>query len=238
MPARRPTALLLALRRVQQSRSGTVAETAPQCWQASGVLGNCDEGTRRTAKYATFVNTKEPQRFIDTLLVSVKAGDGGSGASTFWGSVAKGRHQPADGGNGGPGGDVFVCASSRSDMQRLCLPSPCKVELLIKVSFLPSQRSLRGIRQVQRAENGGTGQRQKKRGRTGKDVTILVRACNLLVALCLSAAFIHLIVLLSSCSAAVLFIASATDTAEAGTCGNGSQQEEVSGRRSPCTCFR
>ena len=67
---------------------------------------------------STHSSEKTRQSFVDVLSVTVHAGNGGSGCSTIWGSRAKGQYQPPDGGNGGPGGDVYVRASSRSaDLQ-------------------------------------------------------------------------------------------------------------------------
>lgn len=59
------------------------------------------------------------RKLVDVLTVSVQAGHGGPGCSTLWGSKAKGRNQPADGGNGGRGGDVYARASSRLDRDSL-----------------------------------------------------------------------------------------------------------------------
>ena len=45
--------------------------------------------------------------------LEVAAGDGGAGCVSIWKSAGKGKFQPADGGNGGRGGDVVVEACPR-----------------------------------------------------------------------------------------------------------------------------
>ena len=89
---------------------------------------------------------KRGPKFVDTISVTVHAGNGGAGCGTVWGSKAKGmsaprtarslcplaacsfrtaspltgtvslaagKFQPPDGGNGGSGGDIVVSASER-----------------------------------------------------------------------------------------------------------------------------
>ncbi|KAK9804166.1 hypothetical protein WJX73_007875 [Symbiochloris irregularis] len=108
--------------------------------------GTC-KSTFKSSAFATSV--REPKRFVDVFTVNIHAGQGGSGVSTVWGSKAKGYFQPPDGGNGGPGGDVIVQACS-------------------------SQRTLKGIKRLVKAGNGGRGQRQKRHGGKGQDLVILV----------------------------------------------------------------
>lgn len=45
--------------------------------------------------------------------LEVAAGDGGAGCVSIWKSAGKGKFQPADGGNGGRGGDIVVEACPR-----------------------------------------------------------------------------------------------------------------------------
>ena len=45
--------------------------------------------------------------------LDVAAGHGGAGCVSIWKSSGKGKFQPADGGNGGRGGDVVVEACPR-----------------------------------------------------------------------------------------------------------------------------
>lgn len=91
------------------------------CSETSYLLGLLQSSTLPTESAAGrqgnvcafAASAREPKRFIDVFSLTVQAGKGGSGCSTVWGSKAKGYFQPPDGGNGGPGGDVFVQACSR-----------------------------------------------------------------------------------------------------------------------------
>ncbi|KAA6419520.1 MAG: GTP-binding Obg [Trebouxia sp. A1-2] len=87
--------------------------------------------------------------YVDRIRVEVLAGNGGSGCVAFWKSAAKGKFQPPDGGNGGHGGNVVVQASA-------------------------AVKSMGGLRQLHRAQNGGPGGNQKKVGRHGADKVIQV----------------------------------------------------------------
>ena len=56
--------------------------------------------------------------------LDVAAGHGGAGCVSIWKSSGKGKFQPADGGNGGRGGDIVVEACPRlADLPALELES-------------------------------------------------------------------------------------------------------------------
>ena len=88
--------------------------------------------------------------FIDVAKVSVKAGDGGDGAVTFRHEKFVDRGGP-DGGDGGDGGDVVLIAS-------------------------PNQNTLAKYRYKKElsAEPGQNGVKQKKHGKSGKDIEIVL----------------------------------------------------------------
>lgn len=88
--------------------------------------------------------------FVDVVLVDIKAGDGGDGLVSF-------RHEKyidkggPDGGDGGRGGNVIFKATRNENT----------------LAAFRYKKSLS-------AENGQSGGQRKKRGRSGKDLTILV----------------------------------------------------------------
>ncbi len=88
--------------------------------------------------------------FVDTALVKVVAGRGGNGALSFRHEKFVDKGGP-DGGDGGRGGDVVFVASSN-------------------INTLADFR----MRQELRAEDGGTGGKQKKHGRNGRDLLVSV----------------------------------------------------------------
>ncbi|MCX7590217.1 MAG: GTPase ObgE, partial [Kiritimatiellae bacterium] len=71
------------------------------------------------------------RRFVDSVVVRVKAGDGGNGCVSFRREKFVPRGGP-DGGDGGRGGDVILVGSRNEDS-------------LVRLYFRPCQR----------AENGG-----------------------------------------------------------------------------------
>lgn len=84
---------------------------------------------------------------VDEMELKFKGGDGGEGKVSF----AKGAKSGPDGGNGGDGGDVFVKSSS---------------DLTLLEQFIPLQ--------TVSAEDGGYGQNEKKTGKSGEDLVILL----------------------------------------------------------------
>eukprot|EP00884_Botryococcus_braunii_P015307 jgi/Botrbrau1/245/Bobra.0022s0219.2 len=92
---------------------------------------------------------KKEQTFVDKLRLQAKGGDGGAGCVSFWKSPAKGKFTPADGGNGGRGGDVIVQATA-------------------------GIKSLRSINTMYKAQGGGHGQKQRRTGMRGKDKVVKV----------------------------------------------------------------
>jgi GTP-binding protein len=88
--------------------------------------------------------------FVDKARITVKAGNGGSGSINYRQEKFVDRGGP-DGGDGGKGGDVIFLASRNENT-------------------LSSFRHNKVIV----AENGGSGSKQKKHGRNGKDVIIKV----------------------------------------------------------------
>jgi len=88
--------------------------------------------------------------FVDKVLVSVKAGDGGNGAVSFRHEKFIDRGGP-DGGDGGKGGDIILLASY-------------------------NQNTLANFRykKLLKAEDGQAGSKQKKHGKNGKDFPVSV----------------------------------------------------------------
>lgn len=86
--------------------------------------------------------------FVDKVLVTVKAGDGGNGAVSFRHEKFVDKGGP-DGGDGGNGGDVIFRASNQEDTL-----ATFRYQKLIK------------------AESGVNGKKQKKHGRAGKDYIV------------------------------------------------------------------
>lgn len=82
---------------------------------------------------------------VDDVIIRLKAGNGGYGSQSFASGVAP------DGGNGGPGGDIYIEGSTN-------------------VSDLSQFRFRKDIK----AENGVNGQGRKLHGKKGESVTILV----------------------------------------------------------------
>lgn len=93
------------------------------------------------------VTPKRDTVFVDRLRVRAVGGHGGTGAVSIWGSRAKGKHQPADGGSGGPGGSVVLRASQ-------------------------AVRSLAHVQRHLAAGRGGRGGAQRKRGAAGADCVV------------------------------------------------------------------
>jgi GTP-binding protein len=89
-------------------------------------------------------------KFIDEVKIFVKAGDGGKGCISFRREKFVPRGGP-DGGEGGKGGTVIVCASMNH-------------RTLLDLKY----------RQHHVAKHGGHGQGSKKTGRNAEDVEILV----------------------------------------------------------------
>ncbi len=88
--------------------------------------------------------------FVDTITITVKAGDGGNGAVSFLRNARTRRGGP-DGGNGGNGGSVFVQG----------------------VNDITALSQFRYKKEVQ-AENGVSGKKKNLFGRNGKETTFLV----------------------------------------------------------------
>jgi GTP-binding protein len=95
---------------------------------------------------------------FDRVEISIKAGDGGSGAVSFRREMYVPFGGP-DGGDGGKGGDVIIRADKSVD-------------------------SLRSFRQNQlyHAENGYNGKSKKKYGKNGKDLILLVPPGTMVIA--------------------------------------------------------
>lgn len=87
---------------------------------------------------------------VDEVTITVKAGNGGNGARTFL-HLPNSFKTPADGGNGGPGGSVFVVGSHN-------------------VSDLSEFRYTKEIE----AENGENGGVHNMYGKQGTDTTVLL----------------------------------------------------------------
>ena len=90
--------------------------------------------------------------FLDKVTITIKAGDGGKGAVSFYRSALTAKGGP-DGGDGGKGGDVVFKVDS--GMNTL-------YSFSFKKKFV--------------AENGTDGGKTNKTGKDGKDVVILVPA--------------------------------------------------------------
>jgi len=90
---------------------------------------------------------------VDVVEVTIKAGDGGNGVVSFG---KTGKSGP-DGGNGGRGGDVYVITSS---------------DLTLLAQF-------RG-KEVVSAEDGYPGEKEKRHGKNGKDLSINLPVGSLL----------------------------------------------------------
>ena len=88
--------------------------------------------------------------FVDKAKVSLKAGDGGSGAVSFRHEIYIPKGGP-DGGDGGKGGDIVFKADKDTDT-------------LVDFRFTP----------ILTAENGKNGSGQRSAGRSGKDLIIEV----------------------------------------------------------------
>ncbi|MEX0881404.1 MAG: GTPase ObgE [Candidatus Saccharimonadales bacterium] len=86
--------------------------------------------------------------FVDRVRVTIKAGDGGDGITSFRHEMFRARGGP-DGGDGGDGGDVILHASR-------------------------NQNTLAGFRYKKRlaAENGKTGGKAKRHGKSGTDLKV------------------------------------------------------------------
>lgn len=89
-------------------------------------------------------------RFIDEVEIKVRAGKGGNGAVSFHRAPFAPKGGP-DGGDGGSGGNVIIQTS-------------------IQLSTLEEA----AMRRTYRAENGRPGERNKRSGRTGKDILLKV----------------------------------------------------------------
>ena len=88
--------------------------------------------------------------FVDKVLVSVLAGNGGNGAVSFRHEIYIDKGGP-DGGDGGKGGDVIVIGSNRQNT-------------------LASFRFQKEIK----AENGAPGSKRKRAGRSADDLRVLI----------------------------------------------------------------
>ncbi len=88
--------------------------------------------------------------FIDETTVELHAGDGGNGCFAYERQKYKPKGRP-DGGDGGRGGNVYICGSSQ-------------VHTLYDVAF--KRRYV--------AERGGHGKGKNQTGRNGRDITITV----------------------------------------------------------------
>ena len=120
--------------------------------------------------------------FYDEVTVSVRAGSGGQGASTYKKGIG-GQNGPPDGGNGGNGGNVILIVDDSLNTLAGLSPYAYKANSFggsgaaVKIKSSPSSS---GFTQSQpryksfRAEIGYDGGRQLKRGRYGSDVTIRV----------------------------------------------------------------
>jgi GTP-binding protein len=88
--------------------------------------------------------------FIDEVRIYVKGGDGGDGCISFRRERFIPRGGP-NGGDGGKGGDVIICANKNIDTL---------LDITSKVKFI--------------AEDGGKGQNTNKTGKNGKDLVVHV----------------------------------------------------------------
>src|SRR5690349_2493758 len=86
--------------------------------------------------------------FVDRVNVTIKAGNGGDGITSFRREKFQSRGGP-DGGDGGDGGDLILCASR-------------------------NQNTLAAFRYKKRlaAENGQSGSKAKKHGKKGADLIV------------------------------------------------------------------
>jgi GTPase len=92
--------------------------------------------------------------FFDEAIISVRAGSGGQGASTYQKLTGGGNGRP-DGGHGGVGGNVILQVDPA-------------------LNTLAGLSSSSSSLQYFRAENGGAGRRQFKNGRAGAHVVVRV----------------------------------------------------------------
>jgi hypothetical protein len=107
--------------------------------------------------------------FFDEATIYVRAGSGGQGSSTYKKGVG-GQDGPPDGGNGGKGGSVIMIVDE--SLNTLAGLTNAWRPNSFGGSGAASQ--IRDQRKSFRAENGVDGERQMKRGGSGKEVTIRV----------------------------------------------------------------
>lgn len=101
--------------------------------------------------------TLEVVMFVDTVELSLKAGDGGNGAVSFRHEIYVDKGGP-DGGDGGDGGDVILVASNNQDT-------------LAQYRF----------KKVMSAGAGTAGSKQKKHGKNGADLELSVPVGTVIV---------------------------------------------------------
>jgi GTP-binding protein len=118
---------------------------------------------------ASIENSANEYSFFDEATIYVRAGSGGQGASTYK-KGAGGQDGPADGGNGGKGGNVLLVIDD--SLNTLAGLTNAWRPNSFGGSGAASQ--VREQRKTFRAENGADGGRQLKNGKYGKDVTIRV----------------------------------------------------------------
>lgn len=95
--------------------------------------------------------------FVDTVELSLKAGDGGNGAVSFRHEIYVDKGGP-DGGDGGNGGNIVLVASNNQDT-------------------LAQYR----YKKVLTAESGTAGSKQKKHGKNGADLELVVPVGTVIV---------------------------------------------------------
>lgn len=91
------------------------------------------------------------RRFVDSKLIKITSGSGGDGSISF--DRSKSRFGPANGGNGGTGGSVFIVCSSRIT----CLNS---------------------LERKYRAANGSPGLHKQQHGANAKNIEVHVPVSN------------------------------------------------------------
>ncbi|KAK9837075.1 hypothetical protein WJX81_001009 [Elliptochloris bilobata] len=125
--------------RTPHLQSGVHRNSAWVPWQLSRALLHAEPAVDFPTKEQVSADLpkRRDQAFVDKARLEVAAGHGGAGCVSIWKSSGKGKFQPADGGNGGWGGDVVIEACPRT-------------------------RSLRALRHLQRAAPGQRGRKQRK----------------------------------------------------------------------------
>ena len=129
-----------------------------------------DDSVSSLKKSSIEADTFNEYSFFDEATIFVRAGSGGQGASTYRKGPGGQQAQP-DGGDGGKGGDVILCAdeslNTLAGLTRAWRPNSFGGggAATTTMSFRPMSF---------RAENGKDGERKYRSGRYGKEVIIRV----------------------------------------------------------------